>query len=289
MPLERAKHIRYMLFVACLITFGAKVKAQVSTPFIQKYAIEVNPIDHHTDDSLYEKLKGYKLIMVGERHGTHEPAEFVELLAKLIVKNGGQVALGLEIPKHEMESYINKGTEKSLKNSDFFSKDNADGRNAEAWYNLILSCAPDTNIKIFYLDNLKGRIMKLRNSAMYITLMEMKNKYPNHTLITLSGNVHNRLSPFSGIETMGSLCFKDTVNFKEGEIISAVHLFGGGTALNSSKGEGLQIETIPFKDNVFSRSNDFEEYLLLNVQDYIKAYNAIFYSRNITASESLEK
>ena len=276
------------LFVFFFVLLVGNLRAQISHKFIGENAIEVTSVEDAKSDSLYEKLKHFQLIMVGERHGTNEPAEFVGHLSKVMVHHGKKVALGLEIPRDEMRPFIEYPSEESLNQTDFFSKDNLDGRNAQAWYDLILDCYQDTNIQLFYFDNLKGRIMKLRSSAMYISLVEVKKEFPDYTFITIMGNVHNRLKPFSGIETMGSLCLKDTVNFKKDKICSIVHMFGGGTALNN-RGEGLQLEEVKFKENHYSEATDFNHFFIPDVEKYFKVYTSLYYSRTITASESIEK
>lgn len=278
--------LRRSLLLVFFIFLSTIAGAQISHDFIRENAIEVTSVEDEKSDTLYEKLKDFRLIMIGERHGTNEPAEFVEHLSKVMVHHGKKVALGLEIPRDEMEAFIAAPSEENLRKTAFFSKNNVDGRNAQAWFDLILDCYQDTNILLFYFDNLEGRIMKLRSSAMYLSLLEVKKEFPDYTFITIMGNVHNRLRPFSGIETMGSLCAKDTLNFKQGDICSIVHLFGGGTALKD-RGSGFQLEEVKFKENHYSEATKFDHFFILDVEQYFKFYTSLYYSRTITASESI--
>jgi len=283
-----ANYLVRSLFIFFFILLASSLRAQISHEFIKENAIEVTSVEDAKSDTLYQKLKDFQLIMIGERHGTKEPAEFVEHLSKVMVHHGKKVALGLEIPREEMTQFIENPNEESLKQTSFFSKNNLDGRNAQAWYDLILSCYQDTNIYLFYFDNLKGRIMKLRSSAMYISLVEVKKEFPDYMFITIMGNVHNRLKPFSGIETMGSLCLKDTVNFKKDKICSIIHLFGGGT-LHKDRGDGFQLEEVEFKENHYSEATEFDHFFIQDVEKYFKFYTSLYYSRTITASESIKK
>lgn len=269
-------HFLFILFFA----FSSSTKAQLSPSYIQEKAIAVDTVNY-SEDLLYSHLSDYDLILVGERHGSQEPAALVLQFARLISKKETQVIVALEIPEKEMQGYMDNPSRTSLQETPFFSKPNKYGRNTQACFDLILGCAEDNNIQLLYMDNAEKGTKASRDSMMYLSLLKARKSKPNIKIITLSGNIHNWLKPFKGKSTLGSLCFNDSLNFTN--ICSINHLFGGGTTLNN-KGSGLRLDSIPFQPNLFSKAVSFSKYLLFETDTLFRPYNAIFYSRLITAS-----
>ena len=48
-------------------------------------------------DKIYDEIANYGIIMIGEMHGTNEPAEFANGLCNLITQSEKEVVLALEI------------------------------------------------------------------------------------------------------------------------------------------------------------------------------------------------
>lgn len=105
------------------------------------------------NDSIYNQIQDKSIIMVGEMHGTKEPAEFVESLAKLISKKEGKVRVGIEIWSEIMKGIDFDNIESSVNQTEFFSRENTDGRNGVAWRDLVIQCMEDSLIDLFFFDN----------------------------------------------------------------------------------------------------------------------------------------
>lgn len=260
--------------------------AQDFGDYIKENAIEIENINNLSQE-VYDSISKFELIMVGEMHGTQEPSLLVESFAKLIVKKEGMVSVGLEIPIVELSNFIENPTEDNLLKSKFFSKENIDGRNGQSWFNLILNCAKDTNIKLFFFDNVNTKKGEKRDSIMYEGIKNQKLEYPENKVITLSGNIHNRRIPFDNMITMGTYCLKDTVNFSYNKVCSINHSFSEGTMLNNV-GNGLELTTIPFKENLYSESIDFENYLVFYEFGPEKRYNCLFYTKKVNYSKEIK-
>jgi len=175
--------------------------------YIEKNAIEIKTPDS-LNEEIYNIIQGFQLIMVGEMHGTQEPALLVSGLSELIVKYEGNVSVGLELPRDEMGLFISSPSDSSLLYSEFFSKKNIDGRNGKSWFDLILRCNSNPSINLFYFDNYESDQLANRDSTMYRWVVKQSIKYPDSKIITLSGNIHNWLLPFRGTPKMGYYCFE---------------------------------------------------------------------------------
>ena len=276
------KNLFLLLFV-----FPFVLSAQDFGKYIEKHAIKIDSL-YSLNSDVYEKIKDFDLIMVGEMHGTMEPAQLVFGLANISVKNEGTVSVGIEIPRDEMATYLRNPSDSNVLESRFFSKPNNDGRNGEAWAQLIRNCQANSQIHVFFFDNVGEQQVSNRDSAMYLSLVEQKLKFPSDKIITLSGNIHNRTIPYKEIVTMGTYCMNDSVNFNQTKICSIAHQFSEGTMLNN-KGNGLETTTIEFQESVYSKSVPFSKYLLFFPMTDDYPNNCIFYTRKVNQSNEIHQ
>ena len=255
--------------------------------YISKNALEVDA-QFNLNPVIYKNIEDCRLIMVGERHGTLEPAKLVESLASYIVRQGERVSVGLEIPADEMKLFLEFPTDSTLKLSQFFMKENLDGRKGKAWFDLIRYCNSEPRVKLFFFDNHKTMQIENRDSAMYLSVVKQLDRYPDYKVITLSGNIHNWMIPYNNKPTMGSYCLSDNRLFPKGTIRSINHVFSEGTMLNSS-GNGLELKTVEFQETVYSSSTDKKNYLLFYETAEPSSYNCIFYTRKVNQSEKIQR
>lgn len=249
------------------------------TQKLKENAIEITTLDS-LGNELYSIVKNYDILMVGEMHGTNEPASFVYGLAKLISEKEGKVAIGLEIPKEKMNGISNNVTRDILRKSTFFSEQNIDGRNGSAWFELIVKCGADKNIEIFYLINSSDENI---DSLMYLEVLNQKKMDAKRKIITLTGNVHNWLIPFKGEKKMATFIAEDTTHFSINKVMSVNHIYNKGTMLNNS-GNGLELKTIEGKDTLFNRTLPFQNYFCKILFEKQKQYNYFLFTENITHS-----
>ena len=255
--------------------------------YIKENAIEIEN-NNNLSQEVYDSISRFELIMVGEMHGTQEPSSFVESLSKLIAEKEGAVSVGLEIPINELSNFIESPTENNLLNSNFFSKKNVDGRNGQSWFDLILHCTKDTNINLFFFDNVNTTKNEKRDSIMYVGIKNQKFQFPKNKIITISGNIHNWRIPFNDMTTMAMYCLKDTMNFSYDKICSISHTYSEGTMLNNI-GNGLELSTIPFEENIYSKSIDYENYLVFYEFGKENRYNCLYYTKKVNHSKEIKK
>jgi hypothetical protein len=200
--------------------------------YICKNAIKFDRQDSLNDD-IYRSIKNYKLIMIGELHGTCEPANFVIGLVELLTKKGNNVQVGLEIPSNQMEKYNSLPNDSNIYLSEFFTKKSIDGKATYAWANIIGKLNDNKKIEIFFYDNLNGDF-NTRDSLMYLNIKKRIQLHPNWKTVTVIGNMHNMLIPYKGKPKTAYFLSKDKDLNISNKILSIQHLYSKGTMLNSS-------------------------------------------------------
>lgn len=294
-----------MKFLLILIFTPILLFSQITSDYIKENAIPIQSLDT-LNDKIYNQIKDFELIMIGEMHGTWEPAQLLKGLASEILRNENRVSVGIEIPEDEMKTFIDNPNDSTLLASKFFTRNSSDGRNGDSWFSLIQFCYKNSKIDLFFYDNFIKLIIEKnkqdyiteniqeeeeyrsisdeRDKGMYISLLTEKKKYPNNKIITLSGNLHNWLTPRNENRKMGSYCYNDTVNFNKDKICSIRHLYSEGTMLNS-----LGFKTIEYKESIYTESIDSEKYILFHENGEAMPYNCTLYTRKVTHSSKIAK
>lgn len=270
-------------FLYYILFFPAIYISQTTGNYIQKNAINCTNLSD-TNTILYNAVKNYKCISVGEMHGTKEPAEFVLGLVKSFLSNNRKVILGMEIENGKIAKFSKNNKEKYIEESDFFSISTNDGRNSEAWYNLIKEVNKLENIKFCFFDTELG-FNKTRDSVMASNILKKYLVDTNYVIITLTGNIHNKTILHKEAKTMG--CYlKDYFGSR---LTSIFNLYGKGTMYNNS-GNGLSIISIEPTNNTFNDATNYSNFFIFNkFQNYFSGYSAFIFTKLITASLTHKK
>ena len=267
-----------ILVLTCVITTnGQDVVSELKNNAIPIYDLQ------NLDSLIYEEIKNHDLIMVGEMHGTNEPANFVFGLVKLLSTMGEKVTLAIEIPKSKI-GYIYPINREKLLTTDFFSMENTDGRNGTAWFELILKSSELSNVTIEFFDN---EYVSPRDSSMYLDILKLKRENNNNKIVTLSGNIHNWLKPKRGNQTMGSYIVNDSTNFNVSRIMAINHLYKEGTMMNST-GNGLELKIVEGKDNFYNQTIEAKMYLCKTLFMGQNQYTHFLYTEHVTHSEKIK-
>lgn len=270
------KYIFKILMLFWLTTALCQDDAQ----FLKDNAIEIENLSK-LHSSVYEEISSYEVIMVGEMHGTKEPAEFVYGLAKLIAEKEGKVTVGIEISENAINLKPEQINKENLLKTDFFTRENTDGRNGQTWFDLLMNCSSDSRIKVAYFDTYIEEAAN-RDESMYLNIKKLKETEPDTKIITLSGNVHNSLIPFEEQKTMGYYIYSDTKTFNKDKIASINHMYSAGTMMNNT-GNGLELREVGPYENIYSASLDYKKYLckLMNK----RSFNYLLYTEEVNHSE----
>jgi hypothetical protein len=271
--------MRYIAGILILVLSNG-LQAQTLGTFIRSHAIRVELADRSKNDSLLRQLSGYKLIMVGEMHGTQEPAQFVSYLVEQLIAGGGDVQLGIEIPEEMVSEFVRKPSAERLRDSEFFKNGFPDGRANRDWFNLIVKYQANRKVKLFFYDTESGAN---RDSIMYSHVKQKIIARPEATTVLLGGNFHNRLIVSRSGKPMGVYLLNDKAVLSLGKICAINHHYKYGTMKNSS-GQGLQLRVIEPSPSYYSEATPFKAYYsLLPENEY--PYTAVFYSEKVTAAE----
>jgi hypothetical protein len=262
--------------------------------YLRKNVLKIERQDS-LSNTIYKAVSDYQLFMIGENHGTNEAARFVISLASLLIKNGNNVQIGLEMPSDWMTKYILSPTDSNIYSSEFFTRKSHDGRASFAWADIISNFNDNHSAEIFFYDGNKDEYKNFissvngltylnRDSLMYLKIKKQILLHPTWKTITLSGNVHNMLSPYDNTPTMACYLINDkSLDSASIKILSIVHRYENGTVL-SDWGDGLKIHETDKLDSFLTRTADYENYLLLYPRNSASKYNGMYFTRKVTAA-----
>jgi hypothetical protein len=260
--------------------------AQVSGQFVEENSVEIKD-RFEANDAVYKAIKGYKAIMIGEIHGTQEAPEFLVGFVKSLLKNGKKVMVAFEISSDGLKSFVSNPTLEGLKKSVFFNSTAQDGRQCMAWAQMLVDLRK-LNVDIAYIDldlAHKGDKNITRDSMMYENLNAAFKTDTNRVLVTLTGNMSNRLLPYKGVKTLAYFMQKDKYSsFKNKKILSLNHMYGKGSAMNWAN-DGFKVREIEGNADFYEYATPYDNYLFIyNVQE---GYNGIIFSKTLSSSPSL--
>ncbi len=252
---------------------------------LKKNAIPIESLSK-LSNKIYDKIANFEILMIGEMHGTNEPAEFAYGLCELIAKHEGSVIMAMEIRASLMNNLSDEMSISELKELDFFRGKNFDGRNGVAWLDLVYKSIKNDGIILKFIDN--SYQSSPRDSSMYREIRNIHDKHPNTKIVTLTGNVHNSFTPLFDKVRIGGYLLKDSVNFDSKKITSIDHVFSEGSMLNND-GTGLKISTIEREDNIYNTTLSHEMFLYKKFSEEQNRYTHILYTDKVTASEIIKK
>ncbi|SHH47892.1 hypothetical protein [Winogradskyella jejuensis] len=252
---------------------------------LKKNAIPIESLSK-LSNKIYDEIANFEILMIGEMHGTNEPAQFAYGLCELITEHEDNVIMAMEIRSSLMNNLSDDISISELKELDFFRRKNFDGRNGVAWLDLVHKSIKNERIILKFIDN--SYPSSPRDSSMYREIRNIHIKYPNTKIVTLTGNVHNSFTPLFDKERIGGYLLKDSLNFNSKKIMSINHVFSEGSMLNND-GTGLKIRTIEREDNIYNTTLSHDMFLYKKFPEEQNEYTHILYTDKVTASGIIEK
>lgn len=138
------------------------------------------------------------VILLGEIHGTRESPRAVSDLVCLALEKRLSVTVALEIPvteQNNIDAYLT-GTETTLPEGKFWKREYQDGRSSGAMIDLLSKLRTyhelDGGLRVVALD--EPHHPDGRDLAMARRLNDIVSHEPEHLVVVLTGNIHNRLS-----------------------------------------------------------------------------------------------
>lgn len=222
--------------------------------------------------------------MVGEIHGTKEPAQFVTGLAELLAKHGDSVQVGFEIPSELMTLFLQNPSDSNVFHSDFFIRGFDDGRSSIAMASAIARLSRNPKIEVFFYDLNTGDTYAQRDSIMYRNIKRQMLKHKNRKTITLSGNIHNMILPHRTGKKMGFYLMNDEELNLQAKLCSLNQSYYSGTARNNT-GNGLELQTL---GNTKTSTKTNDTYLLLYGNNNTIPYTGVYHTNQVTAAEMVK-
>ncbi|MBL0104538.1 MAG: hypothetical protein IPP51_12735 [Bacteroidetes bacterium] len=262
--------------------------AQDPSEYIKANAVRMEAPDK-LNDSIYNLLSPYRIILLGEMHGINESAQFVGGLIDLFTESGDSVLLGMEIPSQYMKSFLAEGTDSSVYASDFFSNLSwRDGRQSTAWADLIVKAHRLRKCKVFFFDinDSDGKDVD-RDFVMYKNIKAQCERNQNFRIITLSGNYHNPTkSPEE--KTMGYYVAHDSMLVQQSALCSLNIYFIKGQMRNDS-GNGLELKSLDKGDDIFTKTLSWDYFIMMANPKKSYPYTGIYFVKTITAAAMVKE
>ncbi len=270
----------FLMLLGALLT----AYAQAQNPADTLKPVQVVKPDSLGED-IYQMLRPYQLLLIGETHGTNESANLVTGLLKIMLAHGDSVQIGLEIKLSQMNDFHGNLNDATLLTSEFFSGKNHNPQASEAWAKLILYASKNTRCKLFFFDVVYTDDNRLypRDSAMYLNIKEKMKEHPSWKTIVLTGDIHSRTSPYNNIPTLGYYLSTDAAIAAFSPIISIVHRYKTGELWDTS---GLLPQEYEkwHEDLPYIKTKDLKSYLLLLPGKTNNTSSCIYYTEKATRS-----
>jgi hypothetical protein len=267
---------RFLCLLATLLLTGA-AGAQDLKQMIRSSALPLaSPA--YLPDSIVKTFRPFRVVMVGEMHGTRESALFAGALAEALARGGDSVLLGLEINGESAGTFLQDHTEASLLASPFFQGITGDGRNSAAWKELLLGAVRNGRIQPFFFDSRSPA----RDSMMAVNIAHAMEVHPGWKVVTLSGNMHNKIRPLNGSTKAASYLMQHGGRDLNGRLC-AVNIAYEEATMWADMGDGLKLRSVK-SDNVFAQAAPSDQYLLFLDPRSEYDYHAVLFIRKLTAS-----
>ena len=277
-----------------LMCFPLLLSAQKYSDYIHQRAIELKSKKVWPPE-LYNRVKGYNAITIGEMPGTEDVPEFTKGLVSLLIKNDRKVLLCLELPEEDntaLAAAKEAGENNPAKSLPFFNSDIKDSRSSLAMASLIKEFANESSVMIYFFD--PGTEVRSRDSVMAENILARMKENKDYLPVILAGNIHSKLTKGTirdtGHKPMAYLLHKIPDSpLKQSNILALNFVYRSGTAWNCIN-DDCGVHPLKSDESIFSASTDFSNYILItdNYMAYY-GYNGYLYSKNPVASKPFKE
>ena len=286
------------LIVFIFYLFPLFLQAQTYDPNLFKhYVIPITKALDDTNSVLYDSLKNYNLIMIGENHGVKEYVQFMDGLIRDFTVHHKKVIAGFEVERGIMHDSSKNLTYAQVANSDFFNQD-IDGRENSTMANIIAKLSNNSNVSLVFFDIRTNPINRkqlkdtskafyvnyvglYRDSMMYEALNGAIKKDTNAVAISICGDYH------SMIERKGAMAYffkNDSASaIRNKRILTIKDVSETGTMLNNA-GDGLQLRNVYPTSFFLDSIVQYDNYVLLTPYPLYNGYCGTLFIRTISAA-----
>jgi len=286
--------IRFTIFIFLLSsTFCWPWPKDPSLEFIKINATKLSNLTV-LPSSLNLVFEQYKVITVGEIHGTQESPAFITGLVSLLSLQKKTVLLALEINQEnqsQVDAFLQDGDLEKLKQAPFFQREFQDGRSSWAMANILLYVRDLKNVVVRCFDPAShSSDGQDRDSKMAINLRSFYNSLNPSIMVVLAGNIHSKASigtPWNELfRPMAYELFSQAGSpFEKSDILAIKQRYLKGFAwicLNQTS-----CGKTPINAGETNYSNANMNYFFLPEKEYSDGYNATIFSKIINMSPPL--
>lgn len=242
-----------------------------------------------------EIINPYKVIAVGEMHGSCEIPRFFGRLVSALVNANELLTVGLEISRSNQavfDQFLETGDEGLLSRAQHFSSPTNDGRSSMAIHSLVKDLAGShvANILAFDIDysfHCEGE--QQRDSAMAKHILAHMKENPKNKVLLLCGNIHSAAT----IGTFFDLDFKplvyelghlDETCISPTDIFSIAVDFDSGETWSQSNTQPEPTMRWASSQSPFSTLSDLQSYFVAFKTTKFRGHDALVFFKTVSAS-----
>jgi hypothetical protein len=270
------------ILIICNIGF-----AEPSNEFVRYNELQIVSADL---GKVASALSAFKVITIGEMHGSREAPQFVGQLFKSFEHIGKSVVLGVEVPigdQATIDRFVRTKDRNVLKHSSFFTRNLRDGRSSKAMVQLLESLPKKA--KVICFDSPNAGSGQQRDKEMAENLLRAA-KEGTATLLVLAGNIHSAIeigSPFDPTyKPMGYFLHSLAgSNFKLSEISALKLRYSGGSiwACMGASESDCKVHQLNPLTSVYGTAVTHKSYFL--PEPLAEGYNGTLFIRELNASQ----
>ena len=274
---------------------GLSASSATSESYIRRHAVEIANDDFPS--SVIRRMQRYKVVILGEGHGTVEtPNAALSLACQLAFER--PVTLALEISTDNQSGiaeFMKSGKVEILHALPHFKNGYPDGRSSVSMFNILRSARDCQNLDVLFFSPEHYGGNQDANSKMAETIQNFLAAHPSNELVVLTGNVHGSTTigfPFD--PTLKPMAFELTHRMpfplKRSELFTIRARYGGGASWECL--DDLREHCGPVKElgypEAYTAAVKFETYFLTEPRA-TDGYDASLFFRNVSASPPLSE
>lgn len=264
---------------------------RVTSEIIRTQAIRIGSND--AEARILALLKPFRVVAVGEMHGTKEIPEFVGTLAKWMTKDGSPLTVGLEIPEehqYALDQFTKTKDQSILQSLPHFRSN--DGRGSKAMASLLQDLSLNSSIRILAFDNQNSATCQECDEKMAATIARDLKIRSGERVLLLAGNVHSSMCRGNHFDPTYRpmayiLSHEQNSPVANSEICSILATFQEGQSWCMMEPHTSPPHTFKIHHDVYCDSVDWQSYFLLLPAMSSDGYKAVAFIRRVTASEPL--
>ncbi len=283
--------MKIIVLLTCALTLGVPAFCATEV-YLRHNAVEVKALKFPL--SLLHRLRRFKVVILGEGHGTVQtPLAGFNLACDLATN--GPVTVALEISTDNQKwinTYLATGDDKYLREMPHFEESYPDGRSSLAMFDTLRSVrkCKDVGVLFFSPEIYNGN--QDANTQMAENILKFMSAHPKNRLVILTGNIHGSTRiGFQFDPTLRPMGYELThsqspsLMLARSAVFNILARYGGGESwgcLDDVREHCGPIKEFAFPE-VYSHAVSFQTYFAAE-RESIEGYDGTLFFRKVSAS-----